>query len=392
MEMNLQGGDRRGVVSDRRPQDDGGSSSVVAGLRSMMGQLSAWRLHELETASSDEIRRVAPKTVRGLLDAAVTLFERVLQTTTVPEPRSQETELIVLDEAPDSFLDEVDRTVEAHSTTASADIAFIAKLEMQSLQRELGTITDDWDGWKIIELCERIRRHIVKATTALRRTLGEEVGLSLPRDEVYVTELVRSIKVRRRHATFRRQVLDAEQAHPEAPELRLRLVGTSIAMLICRREYRDFRIGDRVLIREIQREILTFLRSPYRSLRQAERIWQDVQGAMEITRQINRRPELLEHDYVILGSLANQLQRATEHDDLDHLLEESRAVIGRDEALDRLVAAGPPVDLTTWRATVTAAKEALEQHRAPECANEEILEASSRSGVYTCPAIPTIPA
>ncbi|MCA9706582.1 MAG: hypothetical protein KDK70_12085 [Myxococcales bacterium] len=368
------------------PRVTGGRSERKAGLApqeivdevgAMMRRLNEWHLHELETSSTEEIRILACGMARKLLGTATALFERVLQSTQSSEPDPVD----FLDDETDLFLEQVDRTVEAFATSASADIAFIAKLEMQSLGRELDAITPAWDGWKVIELCERIRRHIVKATTALRRTLGQEMAFVLPGDEIYVTELARSIRVRRRLGVFRRRVIETEHTHGRAMDLRLRLVGTNIAMLICRSEYRDFRIGDRVLLRDIQRTILAYLRDAERSYQGGDRIWHDVLGALEISRQINRRPELLEHDHLMLGSLAQSLRDRT-YDDDSQLVERAQAVFGRDDALDELILEGGPIDRDRWLAAIEAALQMLDQHKAPDSAIEEIREASSRSGVW----------
>ncbi|MEM9458611.1 MAG: hypothetical protein AAGF11_30830 [Myxococcota bacterium] len=320
---------------------------------------------------------------KDLLVVATGLFERVLKSAQLHSgPASDPPPRIEPADESELFLEHVDRAVEAFSTSASADIAFIAKLEMQSLARELEAVTPSWDGWKIIEICERVRRHIVKATTALRRTLGQEMESRLPGDEIYVTELVRSIQVRRRLALFRRRVIRTGETHGHALTQRLRLVGTNIAMLIGRAEYRDFRIGDRILIRDIQRTILDYLRNPLRSAEQGERIWQDVLGTMEISRQVNHRPELLEHDHLVLEHLTHELRGITSAQALERIVEQAQPVVGRDDALDDLIMAGTPLDWRRWLSAIEAALQILQQHKAPDSATEEIREASTRSGVW----------
>jgi hypothetical protein len=358
------------------------SNKTVAELQAMTRRLAAWRLHELETTSPGEIHSAATSMAKNLLETAVALFGHVLQSVQMPvRQASGADEWGEYSEEPEVFLGRVDRTIEVFSTVASADIAFIAKLEMQSLARELESLLPTSDGWKVIELCERIRRHIVKATIALRRTLGQELAVALPGDEIYVSELVRSIQVRRRLALFRRRVQETKTIRSHALDLRLRLVGTNIAMLICRAEYRDFRTGDRVLIRDIQQRILEFLRQPTRPEVTGQRLWRDVMGALEITRQINRRPELLEHDCLVLEALHTQLQKAPRGEISDDVLERARAVFGREDTLDDLILQGAPIDAERWGAAVVTAMTTLEQHKAPQSAVEEILEASARSRV-----------
>lgn len=372
--------------SHKRRSDHLITMDVVDDLRSMTRRLAQWRLHELETASSSEVHELAKDMATKLLDGAMSLFGRVLQTVNRPcQSAGGSLEMLELSDDPGVFLEQVDRTVEAFSTSASADIAFIARLEMQSLARELESIDPGGDGWKIIELCERVRRHTVKATTALRRTLGQEMSLDLPGDQIYVTELVRSIQVRRRLMLFRRRAARAEQIHTSHLDLRLRLVGTNIAMLICRSEYRDFRIGDRMLIRDIQRAILHYLGQADKPPKAGERLWHDVMGAMEITRQVNRRPELLEHDHFVLESLARRLRTETVGRDDESIMDEAQTILGRDDVLDDLLAEGEPIDAQRWLRAIETALETLECHKAPESAAEQILEASSRSGVWTIP-------
>lgn len=359
---------------------------IVEDLESMTHCLGEWRLHELETAAAEEIHARAPIMVKDLLVVATGLFERVLKAAQLhsesvsdPPPRIEPAD------EPELFLEHVDRAVEAFSTSASADIAFIAKLEMQSLTRELEAVNPSWDGWKIIELCDRVRRHIVKATTALRRTLGQEMESQLPGDEIYVTELVRSIQVRRRLALFRRRVLRAGETHGHVLIQRLRLVGTNIAMLVGCAEYRDFRIGDRIVIRDVQRTILDYLRNPLRSAEEGERIWQDVLGAVEISRQVNHRPELLEHDHLVLEHLTKELRGITSLRVLERIVERAQTVVGRDDALDDLIMAGTPFDQRRWISAIETALQTLQQHKAPDSATEEIRKASSRSGVWAYP-------
>lgn len=365
-------------------QDLDGPDELIEDLRVLTRQLVGWRLDELETDPDDAVRIAARQRVADLLGAAKNVFDRVIGSTSKERGSGAwvAPAAVAQGDHANTFLDQVERSVEDHSNSAAADIAFIAKLEIQGLSREVSVVARDLDGWRLLELCERVRRHIVKATTALRRTLRPEQGLG--QDEIYVTELVRSIQVRRRLAIFRRQVMDAGEAHPHQPWPRLRMVGTSIAVLICRLEYRDFRIGDRMLIRGLQRVLLEHLAEPTNLPQRGQRIWQDVLGALEIMQQVNRRPELLEHDYIMLEDLERRLGQAGSECDLAELRDLTQSIIGRDEELDRLICSGC-VSLEQWRSVVTMAREALEQHRAPSGAHDEILAANAeaaRSGSW----------
>lgn len=356
--------------------------ALIEELHALTQQLVGWRLEELESDPGPNVRQAVRERLSEVLPAAKSLFGRVLDSTLAPGGRASS---VVSALAEDSFLDQLDRSVEEHSNSAAADIAFIAKLEIQGLEREVYISGRELDGWRLLELCERVRRHVVKATTALRRTLGSEQGIVLGKDEIYVTELVRSIRVRRRYAIFRKQVEDAGATCAERPLACMRMVGTSIAILVCRPEYRDFRIGDRMLMRSIQKVLLEYLGDPNGLPQTGQRIWQDVLGALEIMKQVNRRPELLEHDHIMLEALEARLEHIHLGDDPSELLERAQSLLGRDEELDRLVHE-KCLALERWRPVVTAARLALEQHRAPTGAHDEIRSANeeaARSGLWS---------
>ncbi|MCH9683028.1 MAG: hypothetical protein K0V04_16450 [Deltaproteobacteria bacterium] len=355
-------------------------AALFSQLQQLVGEVDAWALDELEGSFSPAVRARVHRQTTEALDEAATLFGRVLRAATKPSRSANDSaKLVAMSDDPGVFLWQLDRTVETASSTAAADIAFIAKLEMNTLAREARSILDVDDGWRAIELCERTRRHIIKATTALRRTWGATPGISLGQDEVYVTELVRSLRVRRRYAIFHRRVAMAGAEHGDRPTARLRSVGTSIAVLICRPEYRDFRMGDRMLLRDLQRVIVRHLGAVDTSEHAADRIWQDTLGAVQILRQINRRPELLEHDNLVLDTLHEQLAGLQPGEDLAAIIEQADAVLGCDEAIDERLR-DRSADVSAWRATVETARRRLEPHRAPTSAHREIRAAHDRAG------------
>ncbi len=156
--------------------------------------------------------------------------------------------------------------------------------------RELGRVRRSGEKWQILEACQGIRRRLLSASTAYRREL-RRLGVKDGLDEAFVLELQRSLLCRRALARFWVRV----EKTRELPILdRVRLGGGAIAVLRGTDGYPSLRPSDRLALLELQQRAIRWLRDP--EWRSGAALVQDLEGLVVLTRQMNRRVELREHD------------------------------------------------------------------------------------------------
>jgi hypothetical protein len=216
-----------------------------------------------------------------------------------------------------------------------ADIAFMARWELQRKRAVVGESAQRGDDWQLIAECCSARRRVIKATSGAERVLSEIERLpSLFRD-VYQTERQRAIDTRAAYHAFVVGLREAERRWQAIDIARcLRLIGTGVAQLVGRAIYEDLRIEDRRALRNLQTRIVSWLRD-VQNPREGQRLLSEASATASLLMEVNRRPVLIEHDREVLEQLlAAVTQPATDRLAFFKVLVSIR---GRDGELDRRI-------------------------------------------------------
>lgn len=330
MDMAVRGNDNADVESTQRDQ-------------ARMSEHLAKAVMEWDTVAAELLPRepawAATVVVgRSLVQRATELFEKILAVT--PPSSAGHSSVEILAGGHGSYSQEVRRASRSKAQSALADIAFIAKLECRQLQKTLHQLDESSAPGIFIEACQRTRRRVLKALTALIRALRWRLGDS-GIDDSFVDELARSLACRRVLSALWTRI----EATAEQPVLRrLRLAGTAVAMLQGNDAYYDLRLGDRLMLRALQDRVLQWLRSPTREQRVGEALSQDLLGFASLSRGINNRSELIEHDRFVIERALTECNSLLESDApaMARALARLQSLVGLSASFDALLLADAP--------------------------------------------------
>ncbi|MCB9752361.1 MAG: hypothetical protein H6713_20595 [Myxococcales bacterium] len=254
-----------------------------------------------------------------------------------------------------SFSWRVDDLMRAdRSSKQIADLASIARMELAHRGARLRGLPNNAGVWEVIAAVAGARRRTLKSASAIQRAIGEHEGIKIE-DEWYETELDRSLRVRQTYAKFRGRLQLDQPPDMRGLYTRLRLVGTSLAMLVGLDEYEFLRIPDRQMIRGLQHKILGWLRvdasvSGRFPARAGTRIWEDVCASANLLLQVNNRAELVEHDALALRA-ADELLRAGDVE-VARARQVMQPLFGLDPELDQALTSQVPPTVSTLRELV----------------------------------------
>jgi hypothetical protein len=236
-----------------------------------------------------------------------------------------------------------DLMIRAAGAAKIAELAFMARWELERKTQALRALGGERDHWKIIAECGSSRRRLIKSLTAVEMALCEHESLKSRLESSYVSELKRALETRRTYALFRRHLRKARPLREESIQKCLRAGGTAIATIIGRDVYDDLRVSDRIQLRRIQTRILEWLRGADAfDSDSGRRIWQDLEACADIFLQVNHRTELCEHDARIVEDALRLVD--SEHRPSEEVRSRLVSLLGRDEELDELIEGGPTVD------------------------------------------------
>jgi len=240
----------------------------------------------------------------------------------------------------------------------AGSIAFVAQMELRQCRERLA-MGNELSLVSALNECDRTLRRILRGLMALDDALSLESGSSRVLDDSEL--LSRSLRVRACYAELRARI--HRQAPPDAATITktLRLIGTTLAVLVGRETYSELRVGDRLQLRALQFRILDWLRARANGASTTEglQLWSDIMAFLGVLQQVNRRPELQEHDGRVL-----ELARATLRDggELSHwpsaVLEELRSLRGKSLGIDEVLASADAGLVAPWRALLNQAAEA----------------------------------
>ncbi|MCH9680739.1 MAG: hypothetical protein K0V04_04825 [Deltaproteobacteria bacterium] len=176
-----------------------------------------------------------------------------------------------------------------------ADIVYFTLLEIERMRASFDALDPALPSWRVVQMCDRMRGQLIGASSALHQALCRQAGLTGP-DPVRAIELARGLKLRDRYAEFRDQLALVKEAAGDDLLERLRLAAVTVAILIDSAEYHDMRVGDRVLVTQLQHGIVDWLGSPDQDRRIAARLWSDLVTFVQLSQAISQRAVLQEHD------------------------------------------------------------------------------------------------
>ena len=239
------------------------------------------------------------------------------------------------------FEREVDAAVAAMGTSYRAveEISFIAQLELRQRQERLERARAAQGPSSLLGECDSSLRRIRKALAALDAAIAKAEDTRPLLD--FTSELQASLAVRRAYARFRCNVLGDGVPTPDSLRTRFRGAGTQMAMLIGRPVYRELRVRDRLLLRELQSRVLDWLRQGETAeIAAGTRLWQDLVSCVEMLSLVSRRQELVEHDAVLIERLLKELPAApsVEEEVPNHAWTAVSALEGLDWELDEALA------------------------------------------------------
>ncbi len=225
------------------------------------------------------------------------------------------------------------------SKSAVEELAFIAQLELQQRLGRLERARRSGGAMALLEASDGSLRRVVKAAAALDTAIArvEQTEPVL----TFETELQQSLSIRRGYSKFRRRVLEGGVPTADVLKLRLRQVGTLIAMVIGWEIYPHMRIADRLLLRDLQRRVLDYLREDHTEQATGLRLWEDVVACINLLSRVNQRQELVAHDQRIIENALNVLG-SDDSDIPSETWRYIRSLEGLDEDLDRLLCRSSP--------------------------------------------------
>lgn len=320
-------------------------AEVTATIRQIGRDVETLDLKSFEAAEpSVEMARIVVR-VDELAARATQLMKLVLSQYEAPADP-------VLEEEPSFGPDETTavRSMEAGS------IAFVAQLELRQCRERLA-VSAGLNLLTVLSECDRTLRRILRGLIALDEVLSVERGLPRVLDQGEL--LSRSLRVRACYAELNAKINSIPPPEAATITRALRLVGTSLAVLVGRETYPELRVGDRLQLRALQYRILSWLRggpAPVAAL-EGLQLWSDIVSFIAILRQVNRRPELIEHDTRVLELAKRTLDDGPPQTHWPSAVFDALCRLrGKDSAIDALLAAPEPTLVEPWRALLDEAR------------------------------------
>lgn len=295
--------------------------------------------------------------VAELLQAASAIVTTVLDATDSPDsapssPSAERGDALLAPYVP--FEQAVDVAIQAQANASLrtvSDIAFLAQLELRQRRDRLDRVATCDSATAIVGECDSALRRISKALTSLDLALARAGVVAEPKLD-FTSELEVSLLVRKSCAKLRARILAGGAPTPEALHARIRLAGTTIAMLVGWDVYPSLRVRDRLQLRDLQRRVLDWLRTD-RDATAGMHLWQDLVGFIEMLALVNRRQELVEHDTLVLREAAAGLASLSATAIVPPaLMTRLAALEGIDDEVDALLASGERESTRAWTAQI----------------------------------------
>lgn len=258
-------------------------------------------------------------------------------------------------EVENHFAERVDRLMtRKESGQAIADLAFVGKMELGHKRKRLETLSADNKSWEMITIAASARRCVLKIASALEQAIAKACGHSCD-SEWFHTELEQSIRVRKLYARFRKNVISSVASEDEQLASLLADVEVQIYTVMGDECYEELRIGDRLLLREIQSRTAEWLQTGSdKDLEVARNLWQDIQGFVGILSSVSMRAELQAHDRrTVLDACRTFTHQDSQEPFSAKMRNRLAELAGLDNELDLLIRLGTETPAKQWEETLT---------------------------------------
>lgn len=229
------------------------------------------------------------------------------------------------------------------------DLSYFAQIELQQAIDALQRALAYRDPVLVASACESSLRRARHSLVSLESTIHEYEEIEPPAR--HFVDLEMSLQIRRLYRNLREDILARRRGDASVPETLLRRV---LYRLIAFRELRIYpflRVDDRVNLRELLRRIVEWLNTDVRDPSEAGRLWESLLDFAQVLAQVSYRQELREHDLRLVARARELLfpggvasPRVPEA-----LAAELHALLGLDDALDRLVLEPDAAPVEAWR-------------------------------------------
>ncbi|MEZ4370520.1 MAG: hypothetical protein R3B07_06830 [Polyangiaceae bacterium] len=221
------------------------------------------------------------------------------------------------------------------------DTAFVGRFALNALQRELASAESISEAWGAIRLAGKAHREASRSLRIIHQHCCLMLGCEVHR-AFFTRELNVALETRQAYAALRRA-----SRRVEVPNLgdSLRHASTTLAVLRSRACFPQLRVYDRVVTEQLFTRIRTWLVNAKAGDTTVDgaRLLQEYFNFVEFALEVNKRPELVEHDVGLITLALTQLGKRP-MSAMQRLLTE---LIGRDEALDQQIHS--PTDPATLR-------------------------------------------
>jgi hypothetical protein len=215
------------------------------------------------------------------------------------------------------------------------DVCFTARSELRRAERTIrhAEVTHE----DRLAACEAAHRKLRRALAAVLSALGRARGRTFPELAEMSAEAETAAAVRRMYAKFRRSLPPCDPSQPSTVRRALRYSAVSLAVMVGSSDFGDARIQDRALILKLQRRILRWAHDGA-SDADGALLYMDIVTTADLLRSINQRQELAAHDQHKMREAIAALAGDDPADAIASAVPALRAMAGRDDALDELVA------------------------------------------------------
>ena len=189
-----------------------------------------------------------------------------------------------------------------------ADLSFLGRLELEGIAGRLAEAREKNRVWDVLRYADMGGARAEEALLALEASIREAQGLGA-RDHGDL-DLGPALEVRRQYALLRYEMFRAGK--PTGDELweALEILLKRITDLREHATYVQVRVDDRLQIRSLQKRIREAVTT--RDGENPERLWEDLDAAVDLLLHINRRPVLEDHDARLLAALGSRVE-STRH-------------------------------------------------------------------------------
>ncbi|MEZ4228276.1 MAG: hypothetical protein R3B89_03865 [Polyangiaceae bacterium] len=214
------------------------------------------------------------------------------------------------------------------------DAAFMGRFALKQLDGELEQVPSS-ERWEVARRVDKTRRGLLRSLRNAEVLMCRLFDLP-PLSTYHYDEVAVALETRAAYHSLQRGA-----ARTHGPDLweNLRVASNSLAKLAGRDAYQALRIYDRRTLHELRRRMRELITAHSRGEKDAQGaswVLGEYHNFVEIAQEVNKRPELIEHDRVVL----TRLQRDWQELGYASVKKELRQVRGRDSRLDQALECG----------------------------------------------------